>query len=374
LTLVVVDHAGISKTASKLGGEGTNILALKSASDYSRDHLDAALPADEGVSPANGGWFAGPGGWMLLVEGSSEAIDSWVEQVALSLADHGIEGTLTGAGVSVPPKWARQDFQMRSYHALFGFRQKRGARLTDAWLAPERALDWAVSAVVRWLTELESQVLVFANLQANIWATGSASSAIMRSDLLRIRMASAATFNRSRGEIRKVRLSNGAALDLGQASDDVPWQETVDTLRAALISAPLTELSIAMVTHRSWGELFNQGLEEDDPFHGQAYARHPERWDELTLDPCGIQILTNGHLATASDLSNWRTTRLDDSHHLVEARDLAPWFSNPPGRRGSLDPELINDARTAFGKTLLTPALAAELGLDATADSTKPLP
>ena len=65
--MVDVDRAGIARTAKKLGGEGTNILLLRTPAVCDVSVLDAALPADHGDSPANGGWFAGPKGWMLLI-------------------------------------------------------------------------------------------------------------------------------------------------------------------------------------------------------------------------------------------------------------------------------------------------------------------
>ena len=65
--MVDVDRAGIARTAKKLGGEGTNVLLLRTPTPYEASVLDAALPEDHGDTPANGGWFAGPKGWMLLI-------------------------------------------------------------------------------------------------------------------------------------------------------------------------------------------------------------------------------------------------------------------------------------------------------------------
>jgi hypothetical protein len=371
--LVVVDHAGIARTAKRLGGEGTNVLLLKTSTTFDGGFLDQARPPDDGESPANGGWFAGPHGWMLLVEGLPEVVDPWVKQVASSLADRGVEGTLTGAGVSGGPAWARRQFEMRSYHALFGFRPKPGSRLADRWVAPKETLDWALAAGTRWLTEADEKVMAYPNMQASMWVSAAAAASIMADDLHRNTLAMSTSYDEERLEVRMATLSSRAALDLGQASHTVPWQDTVEALRAALTTAPLKDLSIAMVTHRSWDDLLDQGLHEGDPINGQAYARHPERWHELTLDPCGIQILTNHHLAVANDLSAWRTTRLDDDHVLVEARDLEPWFASPPGPLDTLDPALLRAARADFGVVTLSPSRAEELGLHTMPDPTKPL-
>ena len=88
-----------------------------------------------------------------------------------------------------------------------------------------------------------------------------------------------------------------------------------------LTTLPLQHVSIAMVSHRDWRSLFRTNFPGNEYNDTHTYRRHPELWGEFTLDPCGIQILTDLHLAKAHDLSNWRTTRLDPTHHLVEARE-----------------------------------------------------
>jgi hypothetical protein len=130
-----------------------------------------------------------------------------------------------------------------------------------------------------------------------------------------------------------------------------------------------------MVSHRKWMTFLHKGygLQDGDPFHGKAYGWHPERWHEFALEPCGIQILTNQHLAAARDLSSWRTTRLDDDHLLVEARDLEPWYANPPRDSDPLDATLLQTAYADFGDMILTPQRAQTLGLDVKPDFQKPL-
>ncbi len=92
MSVVDVDRAGIARTAKKLGGEGTNVLLLRTSTSYDMSVLDAALPEDHGDSPANGGWSAGPKGWMLLIEGLDEQVDPWIEELARALGD-GAEAT-----------------------------------------------------------------------------------------------------------------------------------------------------------------------------------------------------------------------------------------------------------------------------------------
>jgi hypothetical protein len=53
--VVDVNWGGIARAAKALGGEGTNILTVKTPTPCDIGLLDAALPPDEGDGPANGG-------------------------------------------------------------------------------------------------------------------------------------------------------------------------------------------------------------------------------------------------------------------------------------------------------------------------------
>lgn len=146
-----------------------------------------------------------------------------------------------------------------------------------------------------------------------------------------------------------------------------PWRETVAALRAALLGLPLAEVSVAMVTHRDWASL-SQGPEDGQLYAGHAFRFHPERWAQLIPEPSGIQVLTNTHLEAAHDLSGWLTTRLDDNHVLVQARDLGPWYAEPRREYTPLPDEVLLPARRDFGDMLLTPQRARDLDLDTKPD------
>jgi len=90
------------------GGEGTNSLTVKATTPCDVDVLDAALPPDAGDGPVNGGWFPGPEGWLLLVEGLDEGVTPWIEDLAAWLSATAVQGTLTGAGSVGSPMWARR--------------------------------------------------------------------------------------------------------------------------------------------------------------------------------------------------------------------------------------------------------------------------
>ncbi len=83
------------------------------------------------------------------------------------------------------------------------------------------------------------------------------------------------------------------------------------------------------------------------------YNRH--LLSHYTPDAHGIQILTNQHLERAHDLSTWTTTEIGPDRYLVEAPDLAPWYSEflPDGA-------VVDQARRDFGNMLLTKDVIAD--------------
>jgi hypothetical protein len=335
--------------------------------------LDAALPGDDGSSPANGGWFPGPKGWMLLLEGLDERIDPWLEALAGALSAAGIDGTLTGAGTAGQPRWAQEIDTGWTVSGLVGFRPRPGFRLADGWVPGDAALHAAVALGMRWLTAHDARIMATADLRASFWAPPPLAARMLSTEARgRTGMASASGYHQQRREVRHAGLTAAAGLQLTTTIEAPSWRETVDELRSALRSIALEDVTIAMASYRTWSTLVGADL-SGGAFGGRAYGFHPELWDEFTLDPCGIQVLTDRHLAKAADLSAWRTSRLDDGHVLVEARDLEPWFAPVRTQLDLPEPGLIGPARRDFGDMILTPAKAGSLGLDRKPDYHRPL-
>ena len=358
-----VDRAGIARTAKKLGGEGTNVLLLKTTRPVEVGVLDAALPADRGDSPANGGWSAGPKGWMLLIEGLDEQVDPWIDDLAQALADVGVEGTLTGAPAVGPPRWAQMvSRDARWLSASIGFRTSVGSalRLRNGWAAGPAARDIVVAVGLRWLTAHDGDLMASTGEGANFWVDASTAAAMFTEHITQGGNAVSGSYDRARQDIRHVSTTLPSAMTLSSESGNLPWQQTVEELRAALIAMPLDLVSMAMIGYRYLSTYFALS---GDAFDSMAYLHHPERWDEFVLEPSGIQILTDRHLEHARDLSEWRTTRLDGDHVLVEARDLGPWFATRRRQHESPDPDLVAQARRDFGDMILTPGRAQQFGL-----------
>lgn len=362
--MVDVDRAGIRRSHRALGGEGTNVLLLKAVGRYDGDALDAALPADLGDSPANGGWFEGPTGWLLLVEGLDEQVDPWIDDLATRLQGAGVEGTLTGAGVVGQPAWAQTLALDGTLSGLLGYRPQPEPESHDGWLGSREALRAAVDLGTGWLAAHQARVMAIVDLRAQFWVTSDLASELVTAEASRTGRALAAGYHEARREVRHAGLASPATASLSSRSDVQPWPEVVEELRSALVATLLDEVSVALISHRDWGTLLRSTMPGSELYHGRAYLWHPERWDEFVLEPCGIQILTDQHLAAAADLSGWRTTRLDAGHVLVEARDLEPWFGTPLRPDDALPADLLDQARHDFGAMILTPQRAEALGLD----------
>jgi hypothetical protein len=86
--------------------------------------------------------------------------------------------------------------------------------------------------------------------------------------------------------------------------------------------------------------------------------RNRQLWDRYLPDAHGIQVVTAAHLSRLGALPNWQVRALAGSRHLVQARDLEPWFA-----ADQPDPEVVAAARADFAAALLTPeVIKAESG------------
>lgn len=208
--------------------------------------------------------------------------------------------------------WSRGDWDSRGLHASIAVRRRVDAR-ADVGLG--------------WLTGRGGKVMVSTGWgYANFWVAAEAARGIMIEDAEGRGSGFSTNYNQARLEVSHL-IVDDWGLELIRAATDWRWRDIVADFRDVLVAAPLDRVSYASVSHQGLGSLVYAdipGIESDARF---AYRSHPERWDEVFLEPCGIQILTGHHLDSANDLSAWWTIRLDDSHMLVEARDLEPWYA-----------------------------------------------
>jgi hypothetical protein len=364
--VVEVNHAGIARSARTMDDEGCFLL-LRTKVRYEVQVLDAVLPPDEGDSPANGGWFRAKPGWVLLLEGFASERDPFVTDLVSRMQAAGIEGTLTGARSAGGPAWSADVPYETQLAAVIGFRPQTGRRLLDGWIGGPEQEPAVIDAGARWLAGAAQTVIFGGPHGFSSWSEPAAAARLtVRGGALRGAAVSEA-YDEQRREIRRMTVYDPGVLMLAAAAVVYPWPEMVAALRAAVLGLPLAEVSVAMVTHRDWASL-SQGPEGGELYAGHAFRFHPERWSQFIPEPSGIQVLTNTHLDAAHDLSGWVTTRLDEDHVLVQARDLGPWYAEPRREYIPLPDEVLLPARRDFGDMLLTPQRARDLGLDTKPD------
>lgn len=359
-----VDWVGIARAERSLGGE-QNLLLLKSKQRYEAGLLDEAVPDDDGEGLANGGWFSGPPGWMLFIEGLPGQMNPWIQQLADRLNTAGVEGTLTGARTVGPPAWATTDELMfgPGLSAALGYQPVDGFWRLPGWGCGSDTLEQAVSHGIDWMCAHGGRAQANINLRADFWADPATAKQILIGQANNTNVSMSNSYQQERQEIREVDILRPGAVSLTSRAGQTDWTETVSEFRAALLQAPLERLSIAMVSHLTWGSWLMSPIPGTDYFDRLAYDRFPDRWHEFTLDPCGIQVLTDQHLTKANDLSGWTTTRLDEHHYLVEAKDLAAWYATPLLKTDPVDPDLLAQARADFGGMILTHTIAEELDM-----------
>lgn len=365
--MLEVNHAGIARSARAMADDGCFLL-LRTKVRYEVGVLDAVLPPDEGYSPANGGWFPTKPGWMLLLEGLASERDPFVADLVSRMQAAGIEGTLTGASSARSPAWSDEIPYAMTLTAVIGFRPQTGRRWLDGWIGGPEQEPAVIDVGARWLAGAAQTAIFHGPQYFSSWSQPAAAARLTVRLGARRGAAGSAAYDEQRRETRRITVYNAGILMLATQAVAYPWRETVAALRAALLGLPLAEVSVAMVTHRDWISLSEGGPHKGELYAGHAFQDHPERWAQLIPEPSGIQVLTNTHLEAAHDLSGWVTTRLDENHVLVQARDLRPWYAEPRREYTPLPDEVLLPARRDFGDMLLTPQRARDLGLDTKPD------
>ena len=140
--------------------------------------------------------------------------------------------------------------------------------------------------------------------------------------------------------------------------DTVPWQDRLEQVTAAMVALPEdTDLAFVQYTSAyavSWMEL--QVVRPALPYVEEPDIRYNRHLNSRYIpDAHGLQLLTDAHLEHASDLSDWVIEPLGGGRHLVQAKDLQPWYANIDP-----DPQTLAKARADFGKMILTKQTIAD--------------
>ncbi len=135
------------------------------------------------------------------------------------------------------------------------------------------------------------------------------------------------------------------------------WQQQLHTITAALLQAP-APLDLAFVRRSvgwcmSWIQL-NQGTPPFPHVHEGHVRLNRHLIDRFIPDAHGVQVLTDSHLERATNLDGWDIQPLPHGRHLVQAKDLAPWYAGT-----TPDPDTLHQARADFRDVLLTHEIIA---------------
>jgi hypothetical protein len=360
---VEINWKSILRVRKEMGDE-QGLLLLKTKQKLTIEQLENAMPPDRGENPTNGSWFQAPRGWMLFVEGMPHEVDAWIERLASALAEHGIDGSLNGGSSASSPRWAMYVNRYPALSANFGFTAAPNWT-HDAWSGHSEDLQQLIDLGIGWLTALDDPVRTLIDLTAAFWTSPPATAKLLFSEATNRGVAYAYSYHEGDQQERKLSLSLPNKASITTHGEQLAWQSTVTELRDILLAAPLDRLAQAHIAHLDWTAFLAEGPHAGSEYYSStAYRWHPEAWTHFTLDPNGIQILSDTHLERANDLSEWETTKLDPHHYLVQARDLEPWYGTLRRREDPLDPELLNKARADFGDIILTHATAEALGLN----------
>jgi len=177
-------------------------------------------------------------------------------------------------------------------------------------------------------------------------------SPIMEASLARNQNTACIRYRPEERSGRTAYLSSGGEGILQVIGASVPWQHRVDATRTGLLTCPTEDLNLAFIrpaTPRAqfWSSIHMRQELPNLLEHNIRYNRH--LLSHYTPDAHGIQILTGNHLELANDLAAWKTKKIGPDRYLVEAPDLAPWYSEPLP-----NDEAVDQARRDFGDMILT--------------------
>ena len=374
---VELDWKQIRATYADVGGDGALILHLLPDEPVGVEALDMVTVADPypvDEPPTKSGWFEGPTGYLILLETDpDERLWQWVATLAENLSAAGVRGTLTGPRNAGWVEWAQplQIAALRENNRLFGMLAYRplpspapygpgwGAESTTLESVLEHGLGWALADA-----DLAQVMMNYHPFGLDV----STAAAIFEREIRRHDVGRLTSYISNLRRVRGMGFEAPAAIDLceyGLAADTA--LDMVRDLAQQILSAPRDNLTIARVDLYGWSEVLHDGRFSHD---SAAFRLHPDLWAEWSPDPCGIQILTDEHLAKAHDLSSWSVTELDPHHWLVAAKELGPWYSNFRPRNPYIhhcDPDTLARARHDFGDMVLTRDMARERGLNSRA-------
>ena len=311
----------------------------------------------EGVSDSD----AGPAALMSRA-GPEEGVRAWLDAFARHLEVLGMSGKVTAAPQAFFPDWLSGEVELpRQLTAFVAYRTDDLTLLDEQ----ERSMRWSVPAELT--AKIADATTVWGRFDgADVYLLRSIHQIRTRNPDVGRPLADAAakfeqagvTYLRSEPR-RKVSMSLGTQGRVCYAvtDDEVSWQDRLAQVTRAMVAFPAdTDLAFVQYSHvytTTWDDLSNGRplLPYVKEYH-IGYNRHLIA--QYIPDAHGLQLLTDAHPAHANDLSDWMIEPLGVGKHLVQAKDLAPWYATIDP-----DPDTLAKARADFGGMILTPEIIA---------------
>ncbi|HST80615.1 MAG TPA: hypothetical protein VLL08_02615 [Kineosporiaceae bacterium] len=333
--------------------------AAEAAMTHANDSASPDTVWAESVEPS-------PDGPVVFLDliGTPEQNRSWLSAFTEELTRAGWSGTLAPAPIPPPSEWVSGlDTAIRpAGYLAFRMNEEPPPGTVGRWGPPR----WTVDAGTT--TALCRYLVGWAALPgATVQLTMGRSRSEFSGDDVAEHLVWAAEHNHTAG-VAYTAPAAARLADLGawgqvtcQVRDDGPdWRARVEHLRELLLEFA-NQLDVAFLrTGRypvtSWTGL--AGAVPALPHVSEAKVnRYRRLWDQYVPDAHGIQILTAAHLSRLGPLPDWEVRPLTGGGHLVQARDLEPWFA-----AAEPDPEVVAAARADFAGALLTPEVISAAG------------
>ena len=312
----------------------------------------------EGLSDSDAGPVA-----LMSRTGPEPAVRAWFAAFAHHLQALGLSGTVTAAPEAYFPGWMSGECPLpKQLTAFVSYQTVDLTQLGDlerrrGWHVPAALTKRVAEAGAAWGRFDGADVYLSRNIH-QIRTKNPDVARPLADGIIESGMA-AVTYLRSEPR-RKISMAlgpqGGACYEV--MDDTASWRDRLEQVTAAMVAFPEdTDLAFVQYSHVhtiNWSDLATGRpalpyvLES-----GIRYNRHLN--SKYIPDAHGLQILTDTHLGNPNDLSDWIIEPLGGGRHLVQAKDLEPWYANIDP-----DPETLAKARADFGKMILTPQTIAD--------------
>jgi hypothetical protein len=303
----------------------------------------------------------GPVAWMSRAR-TEDGVRVWFAAFADHLVSLGRSGKVTTVRQKGFPEWLDGGLLWRQLTAFVSYRTIDLTGLTrqqrDAWWnVPTKLTQEIADVATTWGRFEGAEVYLGRGLdQIRTWNPDVGRP--MADGVRKFRQAGVTYLRSKPRRMANVNLSAQGGACYTVLDDTVPWQDRLEQVTAAMVALP-EDTDLAFVQYSPayticWIDL--QSVRPVMPHVKESEVRYGRHLNcQYTPDAHGLQLLTDAHLEHANDLSDWVIKPLGGGRHLVQAKDLEPWYANIDP-----DPETLARARADFGKMILTKQTIAD--------------